>query len=107
MSGDVLASIKAIKKLGVKVYVKNNICKIHGVGINGYKYKKNIVLNAGNSGTLARLIMGLLVHSKNKIFSRSLAIPPPRESRPESLDDEVISSPFPPRERFTSGGLSR
>ena len=61
MSGDVLASIKAIKKLGVKVYVKNNICKIHGVGINGYKYKKNLVINAQNSGTLGRLISGLII----------------------------------------------
>ena len=33
MSEDVLASIKAIKKLGVKVVIKKNICKIHGVGI--------------------------------------------------------------------------
>ena len=61
MSGDVLASIKAIKKLGVKVYVKNNICKIHGVGIGGYKYKKNLVIDAQNSGTLGRLISGLLI----------------------------------------------
>ncbi len=29
--------------------------------------KKKIILNAGNSGTLARLILGLLVHSKSKI----------------------------------------
>ena len=61
MSGDVLASIKAIKKLGVKVYVKNNICKIHGVGIGDYKYKKNLVIDAQNSGTLGRLISGLLI----------------------------------------------
>jgi 5-enolpyruvylshikimate-3-phosphate synthase len=26
--------------------------------------KKKLLLNAGNSGTLGRLIMGLLVHSK-------------------------------------------
>ena len=31
--------------------------------MNGFKYKKNIVLNAGNSGTFARLILGLLVKS--------------------------------------------
>jgi 3-phosphoshikimate 1-carboxyvinyltransferase len=42
-------------------------CEIWGLGINGFKYRKNIVLNAGNSGTLARLILGLLVHSKNNI----------------------------------------
>ena len=32
-------------------------------GLNGFEYKKNIVLNAGNSGTFARLILGLLVKS--------------------------------------------
>ena len=31
--------------------------------LNGFEYKKNIVLNAGNSGTFARLILGLLVKS--------------------------------------------
>ena len=61
MSEDVSASIQAIKKLGVKVYIKNNICKIHGVGMNGYKYKKNLIINAQNSGTLGRLISGLLI----------------------------------------------
>ena len=40
MSEDVLASIEAIKKLGAKVIVKKNICKIHGMGMKGYKYKK-------------------------------------------------------------------
>ena len=60
-SEDVLAAIQAIKKLGVKVLFKNNICKIYGVGINGYKYKKNIIINANNSGTLGRLILGLLI----------------------------------------------
>ena len=41
MSEDVLAAIQTIKKLGVKVFFNNQICKIYGVGINGYKYKKN------------------------------------------------------------------
>ena len=66
-SDDVLNTLNCLKKLGVKIYLFKNKCEIYGTGINGYKYKKNIVLNAGNSGTLARLIMGLLVHSKNKI----------------------------------------
>ena len=61
MSEDVIASIQAIKKLGVKVIVKNDICKIYGVGIRGYKYKKNVSINARNSGTLGRLISGILV----------------------------------------------
>ncbi len=66
-SEDVLNTLKCLKKLGVKVNLIKNKCEIYGMGINGYKYKKNIVLNAGNSGTLARLILGLLVHSKSKI----------------------------------------
>ena len=63
MSDDVLASIQAIKKFGVKVIVKKNFCKIHGVGVNGYNYKKNIFINARNSGTLGRLISGILIDS--------------------------------------------
>ena len=35
--------------------------------MNGFDYKKPVSLDAGNSGTLGRLILGLLVHSKNKI----------------------------------------
>ncbi len=66
-SEDVISTINCLKKLGVKINLKKNSCKIHGLGLNGYKYKKKITLNAGNSGTLARLIMGLLVHAKSKI----------------------------------------
>jgi len=63
MSEDVIATLKSIKKLGVRVFYNNNICKIHGVGIAGYKYKKGIIINAQNSGTLGRLIPGLLMDS--------------------------------------------
>ena len=66
-SDDVKASINAIKKLGIKVKFKKNFCDIYGKGLDGYKYKKNIVLNAKNSGTLGRLILGLLVNSNEKI----------------------------------------
>ena len=61
MSEDVKASIQAVRKLGVKVILKDNACTIHGVGINGYKYKKNLIINAQNSGTLGRLILGILI----------------------------------------------
>ena len=63
MSEDVLAAINAIKKLGIRVKLKRDICKIYGMGINGYKYKKNLTINAENSGTLGRLILGLLINS--------------------------------------------
>ena len=67
MSGDVLAAINAIKRLGIKVKVENNYCEIFGNGINGFKYKKNITIDAKNSGTLGRLILGLLIKSPHKI----------------------------------------
>ena len=44
-------------------------CEISGVGLNGFKFKKNL-LDAGNSGTLSRLIIGLLIHSKSKVKLR-------------------------------------
>ena len=61
MSEDVEASIKAVRKLGVKVLIKGGVCTIHGVGMKGYKYKKNLIINAQNSGTLGRLISGILI----------------------------------------------
>ena len=67
MSEDVLAAIKAIKKLGIKSNIKKNECKIYGKGFEGYKYKKNITINAENSGTLGRLILGLLINTNYKI----------------------------------------
>ena len=63
VSQDVKAAINAIRKLGVKVKINDTICKVYGVGIEGYKYKKGLTINAQNSGTLGRLISGLLVNS--------------------------------------------
>ena len=59
MSEDVLASINTIRKLGIKAEIDKNNCTVYGNGINGYKYKKNLTINAENSGTLGRLILGL------------------------------------------------
>ncbi|WP_440675468.1 3-phosphoshikimate 1-carboxyvinyltransferase [Candidatus Pelagibacter sp. HIMB1593] len=67
MSEDVLAAIEAVKKLGIKVIIKKKECKIYGKGINGYNYKKNLTIDAQNSGTLGRLILGLLVNSPKPI----------------------------------------
>ena len=61
LSEDVLAAIQAVRKLGIKVTINNKICKIYGKGIDGYKYKKNLTINAKNSGTLGRLILGILI----------------------------------------------
>ena len=66
-SEDVLNTLSCLKKLGVKINISKNKCQIHGLGVNGFTFKKKIILNTGNSGTLARLIMGLLIHSKNEV----------------------------------------
>ncbi|WP_440655626.1 3-phosphoshikimate 1-carboxyvinyltransferase [Candidatus Pelagibacter sp. HIMB1509] len=63
MSEDVIAALKTIKKLGIKYKVNKNFCTIYGKGLRGYKYKKNITLNAENSGTLGRLILGFLINT--------------------------------------------
>ena len=67
ISEDVIAAIKTIRKLGIKVTLKNNLCKIYGKGIDGYKYKNNLTLNAENSGTLGRLILGFLINTPKPI----------------------------------------
>jgi len=66
-SEDVNNSLIAVKKLGVKVIKKKNLCQINGVGLNGFSLKNNTVIDAGNSGTLARLIIGVLAKSNKTI----------------------------------------
>ena len=65
LSEDVINTLKCLQKLGVKIKISKNFCEINGVGLNGFKYEKNLILDAGNSGTLGRLIMGLLTHTKH------------------------------------------
>ena len=66
-SEDIFSAIKCLRKLGIRITLDKNKCYVYGQGINGFKFKKNIVLNAGNSGTFARLILGLLVKSPDYI----------------------------------------
>ncbi len=67
-SEDVMNALYCIKKLGINYKKYKNYYEISGLGLRGYNTNKPIVINAGNSGTLARLIMGLLVDCKDKII---------------------------------------
>ena len=67
ISEDVKAAIKTVRKLGIKVILNNKFCKIFGKGINGFNYKRNLTLNAENSGTLGRLILGFLINTTKSI----------------------------------------
>ena len=66
-SEDVINTLKAIKKLGINYKKNGGKYFVEGYGLNGFNIKKNTTINAGNSGTLARLILGLLVKSKKKV----------------------------------------
>ena len=60
-SEDVFSTIKCLKKLGVKIRKispKNYL--VYGNGLGSLWAKKNTELNFGNSGTLARLLVGIL-----------------------------------------------
>jgi len=67
ISEDVKAAIKTVRKLGIKVNLNHKFCKIFGKGINGFNYKRNLTLNAENSGTLGRLILGFLINTTKPI----------------------------------------
>ena len=64
---DVMSALDCLKKLGIKVKLNRRYCEIVGGGLNTFSTKKKITLNAGNSGTLGRLILGLLTHHKSKV----------------------------------------
>ena len=67
-SEDVNNTLKSLKKLGIKIKKKNNYCEIFGKGLNSFSYKNNTTIDAGNSGTFARLIMGVLANSRNSVI---------------------------------------
>ncbi len=66
-SEDVLTTLKSLKKLGVKIKSTKKFYEIYGNGLNSFKYKKNLTIDAGNSGTFGRLILATLIRSPNKI----------------------------------------
>ena len=60
-SEDVFSTINCLKKLGIQIKkVKPQKYRIHGKGLGSLFAKKNLELNFGNSGTLARLLIGIL-----------------------------------------------
>jgi len=65
-SEDVLSTIKCLKKLGVKIKRSGERkFSIYGKGLGSLSAKKNTTLNFGNSGTLARLLIGMLTTTPN------------------------------------------
>ena len=65
-SEDVLNTLNCLKKLGIEINLNKKFCKITGKGLNNFNQRKNLKLNAGNSGTLGRLILGMLAGYSKK-----------------------------------------
>lgn len=60
-SEDVLSCIDCLRKLGVKINkIKTRQYLVHGKGLGSLYAKKKTILDCGNSGTTARLLVGLL-----------------------------------------------
>ena len=66
-SEDIMSTIVGLQKLGVKITLHGNTCSVYGKGLNSFNFKKYICINAGNSGTFARLLLGLLIKTPNLI----------------------------------------
>ena len=65
-SEDVKSTIEVVKRLGIKVKkIDNKKYQVYGKGLGSFKCKNHSFLNFGNSGTLARLIIGLLSTTPN------------------------------------------
>ena len=65
-SEDVFSTINCLKKLGIKIIKsRNGAYRIFGKGLGSYKIKNNAILNFGNSGTLSRLILGIITSTPN------------------------------------------
>ena len=66
-SDDVSSTINSLKSLGVKILRNKKTIEIFGVGLDGFNEKKNFIINAGNSGTFARLFCGLIAKTDSSI----------------------------------------
>ena len=65
-SEDVFSTINCLRKLNIKILkIGNKTFKIYGKGLGSYSAKNTSELNFGNSGTLARLITGIITSTPN------------------------------------------
>ena len=65
-SDDVFSAIQCLRKLGVRIKKKGKgNYLVYGKGLGSLYAKRNNILNFGNSGTLARLLLGALSTTPN------------------------------------------
>lgn len=56
---DIHSTIRVLQQLGVQIDIRTSSVKLQGLGLSGFK-EPNQPLDCGNSGTTARLMMGVL-----------------------------------------------
>ncbi len=59
LSQDCLATVNAMRAMGVDIEIENSQVNVHGVGLHGLQAPKTAI-DCGNSGTTMRLLAGLL-----------------------------------------------
>ena len=65
-SEDVFSTMNCLKKLNIKItYLGNKTYKVFGKGLGSLRAEKSTKLNFGNSGTLARLLIGIICSTPN------------------------------------------
>ncbi len=64
-SEDVKNTINCLKKLGVKIVKKKNVYIVYGNGLGSFKSPQRNLLYAGNSGSLARMLISLIATHEN------------------------------------------
>ncbi len=91
-SEDVNKTIEVMKKFGAEIKIRNNgICYVNGIGLGGISEPRK-PLDFGNSGTSARLIMGLIAtHQITAIFTGD-----------DSLSNRPMKRVLKPLENFGS-----
>ena len=73
-SEDIISTVNILRDLGIKIKKKDNSWIVYGNGTNGFIQPKK-VLDCGNSGTTARLMLGAV--STNPIYCTFITTPKP------------------------------
>jgi 3-phosphoshikimate 1-carboxyvinyltransferase len=59
IADDIMSTAKCLRSLGTEIEIRDTTADVTGKGIHGFKEPSNL-LDAGNSGTTARIMLGLL-----------------------------------------------
>ncbi len=68
LAEDILSTINALKKLGVRIEILTDKVLVYGIGLKAFSATQPLELYMGNSGTSARLLMGFIASSSIKVI---------------------------------------